>query len=170
MKLWTLGLMGLGLVFAGCDDGTDDKSGETGMDETGMEMHTGDTSMVMPEMEVVVNLTAGGVELVITNGGDPAGYTFGMAQTGTENGWFGEDCFEGTGSFNLCHPASTTGVTLTEVSAAGDVVEGSTTLFNSDDNATLTYVLTAAGSTDCWVWGDDVAYYESFGCTDISGM
>jgi hypothetical protein len=94
--------------------------------------------------------------LVITNGS--GNYNLGMAETGAgADGWYGEDCIEGA-----CHPATSTGLTLTHVATIPEVVPGSTTLLSGELDANITYgVIDSTGA--CWAWGNDVSYYPT--CT-----
>ena len=78
-------------------------------------------------------------------------------------GWYGEDCYVGTGSWQYCHPVSGTSLTLDQESDLTAIVEGSTTLFWPGMN--LTYMVTHG--SDCYVWGHDVSYYGALGCAPI---
>lgn len=105
------------------------------------------------------------VDITIT---DPLGNTdwnFGMAETeaGVGVGWFGEDCYLGTGSWNYCHPITGTTLHLDQVADIADIVEGQTTLFWTGMD--LTYFLEDANTGDCWVWGHDTTYYYGLGCS-----
>lgn len=96
---------------------------------------------------------------------DPLGRTswsFGMAETSAGGaGWYGEDCYLGTGPTALCHGFTGTSLHLDQVSSIGGVVEGSTTLLWTDMD--LTYYL-SDGAT-CYTWGHDPSYYAPLGCT-----
>ncbi|MEN0067601.1 MAG: polysaccharide deacetylase family protein [Myxococcota bacterium] len=95
---------------------------------------------------------------------DPEGRTdwlFGLAETEAgAAGWFGEDCFVGTGSVALCHPIPGRRLELHQ-GAFDEVAEGERTLLWSDMN--LTYFLEDSEGA-CWVWGHDPSYYDGLGC------
>lgn len=98
---------------------------------------------------------------------DPFGMTvwqLGMAETGADPGWTGEDCLSGYGNFAYCHGFSGASLTLDQVTdcLASSVVEGSSTLLDAEKDPFLTYYF--ADIADCWVFGDDVTYYEAVGC------
>jgi hypothetical protein len=108
-----------------------------------------------------------------------SGFDLGIAETDAgELGWFGEDCFNGTAGFALCHSFSGSAGTLAALGDGSDpgdpddVVAGSTTLLNQDlafePNGAdrLTYMITV-DSGACMVWGDDVGYYAPFACTEF---
>lgn len=104
-----------------------------------------------------------------------AGWDFGMVQTGADNGWAGEDCLSGipsgygstviSGGYEYCHHLGATGGQLETVASPDDVVEGSTTLFAKQYEATITYVLFEGDSNTCFAWGDDPNYYKGLDCT-----
>ena len=101
---------------------------------------------------------------------DPLGvlaWEFGMAETDSASGWLGEDCFNGSGAYALCHPIGIDH-TLDEVAtcAAADVLPGTSTLLDASRDAALTYYL--SDGTSCFVWGHDVDYYLSLGCFDLT--
>lgn len=95
------------------------------------------------------------------------GWSFGIAETMAGSvGWYGEDCFTGTGSYTLCHPIPGTSIQLDQVASPAAVVEGSTTLLWT--NMDLTYYLEAPSGA-CWVWGHDPTYYAALGCQPLGG-
>ena len=103
---------------------------------------------------------------------DPFGstdWTFGMAETGSVGGWFGEDCFGGYASFYLCHPISGTSLALDEVTscAASDVVAGATTLLDASREPAITYFLLDVVQSVCFAWGHDPSYYSALGCRPL---
>ncbi len=146
-------------------------------------------------------------------GSDATGFRFGIAETGPDNeypngydlnnsgsissgegagsalmGWYGEDCLNGTASYDYCHAFDSLNVSLDVVETLGEVEEGATTLFdenlaewNTGDNPPrpngvdegdprLTYFLELEfddNSTECYVWGEDPSYYASFRCSVI---
>ncbi len=155
-----------GDVFPGAEEtwnGTDDDCDE----ET-------DEGLEAPvEFTVAVTWDDAGVSVAIDGG--TASYSVGMAETGAgDAGWFGESCVRGEEpwgyndyGFDVCHDLSNTGGSLRSVSAVDDVVAGSATLFSQRLEGNLTYVLTEQSGAACWVWGDDVTYYDDFGCEEL---
>jgi hypothetical protein len=83
--------------------------------------------------------------------------------------WSGEDCYLGCSSYRFCHPAGATGLVLEGVETPGEVVEGVTTLMTAGNCRPdgLTYFVKEEASGECWVWGHDVGYYASRGCTEL---
>ncbi|MEZ4318470.1 MAG: hypothetical protein R3F61_13240 [Myxococcota bacterium] len=174
MKLHKLAILGLPLALFGCptDDGEDTDTDLPSETDTDVDTDETDTDTEPPPaLEVSVELVDGSPDsmvITITNGDES--YNFGYGQTAVQaaggSGWFGEDCYLGTGSYQLCHPVGMTGATLTYVAAPGDVVEGSTMLLSVDTPASstpaLTYILIGETSGECWVWGDDITYYAAF--------
>lgn len=140
------------------------------IDDTAKDSDTDTGSSVMTEW------TSAGVTVTIpaAGGTDGVGYYFGLAQTGVDGGWAGEDCLDSIpagyeymddGGYQLCHPLSRTGGTLTTVATPEEIVEGATTLLGMDMQDTVTYVLIEASGPPCYVWGDDPAYYAGLACT-----
>jgi hypothetical protein len=177
----TLPVLGiLAFALAGCDDGSNTGCNDTGDGtsncETGDSGDTNDTNAPLASY----NWNADGLTVTIENN-PGSGFDLGMAETGSnENGWFGEDCFNGTAGFDYCHSFSGNSASLdalgygTEEATVGDpndVVPGSTTLFNQDlafnqpdGSDRLTYMVTF-DDRSCIVWGDQPSYYSSFDCT-----
>ncbi len=148
-KLW-LGLLPLG--FVACEDGVGYGTGTTG--DTGVEASaiTGLTT----------EWTSNGVTVTISGGTAP--FEFGMAQTGTNAGWFGEDCLEGQGTTMVCHTSDSQSFTLKSVASIGAVVEGQTTLFDQADDGGITYYA-ADDEGGCVTTGDDPSYYAD--CVEL---
>jgi hypothetical protein len=155
----------------------DDPGRGRGENPCGWETACGDVDVEEPSLDLFWD--AAGVTVQVNNL-DTTGFDFGMAETADlENGWFGEDCLNGTAGYTLCHVFNGTQVgTLTsvydEVIAGGDldlVVAGETTLFEQAFDVRLTYVVTI-DSGECFVWGDDPSYYlgdPSFGsCNNLN--
>ena len=170
MKLDKLILLGLPLVLFGCP--TDDDDTDTDIDDTDTDVEdtddTDDTDTDPPALEFNVELVDGTPDqmiVTVTNG--TGAYDFGYAQTAVQNGWFGEDCYLGTGSFQLCHEVTDT-LTLSMVATPEEVVEDSTMLLSVDtpasDTPALTYYM--SDGTTCWVWGDDITYYGPLNCDE----
>ena len=127
------------------------------------------------EFSVALTWNADGITVAIEGGTGP--YTLGMAETGAgAAGWFGESCITGEEpwgyddyEYDVCHDLGKTGGSLVGVYSIGEVVAGSTTLFNVtiSDAGKLTYILTEPSGAACWAWGDDVSYYGDFGCAKL---
>jgi len=170
----------LAIAVLGCSE----KVGETG--DTGGDTDT-DTDVEVGDLEVEVTWTDDGavpedtdgdslpdvgcgdsVSISITDPDGEANWDFGMAETGSGNGWFGEDCFEGYASFNHCH-AIGVNASLDEVTDCGaaSVVAGTSTLLDAAKDPFLTYYL-ADSLGSCFVWGHDVAYYGPLACTEMT--
>jgi hypothetical protein len=114
-----------------------------------------------------------GLEVVL-DGLRGTGFDLGIAETAAAgNGWFGEDCFNGTAGFHFCHGFSGSSASLASLlddeRTPENVVPGATTLFdadlafNGDGTDRLTYMITLDDGS-CETWGDDVEYYASFAC------
>lgn len=151
--------MGATLAVAACDKPADDT------DETGTDTDT-DTAAAMT---IGYNWDNDGFSGTVNNM-TGAGFDLGFAETGsTGTPWNGEDCFNGTAGYNVCHSFTGNTAALTPVADPDDVVAGSTTLlskdlaYNGDSSDRITYMLTLDGG-DCFTWGQDVTYYSSFGC------
>lgn len=116
--------------------------------------------------------SAGQVEISVNNT-TAEGFWFGMAETNSDNGWYGEDCLNGTGQYNYCHYFYTPGGSLDFVDDPDAVVEGQTTLldgvlaFDESANDRITYFiqLDLGDEYPCYVWGHSPGYYSSEGCT-----
>ena len=84
---------------------------------------------------------------------DPLGNTtwnFGMAETQAGSaGWFGEDCFTGSGPYVECYGISGDRLVIDEVESPADVAGGDSTLLWS--GMELTYYLDD-GAGSCWTW------------------
>jgi hypothetical protein len=109
------------------------------------------------------------------------GFYLGMAETASgENGWYGEDCADQGDCHHFVGTAPIEG-SLTYVETIGDVVPGSTTLFDggtdgsgdaftADDADRLTYIFQIEGGDfdrQCYVWGDDPSYYVAQDCQEL---
>ena len=169
MKLMAYPLLGAGILAAltACDDG-----GGGGTD-------TSDTSDTNTDaVSIDFNWDNDGYEMSVTNMVG-SGYDLGLAETGANpaaNGWYGEDCFNGTAGYNLCHGFNGASASLSALgtgTAPGDpddVVAASTTLlnkdlaYNGDGTDRITYMITFDDSS-CITWGHNASYYSSFSCT-----
>ena len=159
---------GVAMFAAGCD-----KPAETDETDTA---ETGDTDTTDTAMSIDGAWSATGYSITITNM-PGTGFDLGLAETGTADdskAWFGEDCFNGTAGYTICHAFTGNTGMLTALSGtdrtADKVVAGSTTLLNqslavaADGSDLLTYMATFDDAS-CVVWGEDTAYYASFGCS-----
>jgi hypothetical protein len=176
----------LGMTFTvGC--GSDEKtdSGDTG-ETAGDDDDDDDTTTTTPGLTVDVTWTDDGLTPEDTDGdslpdincddsvnvtiSDPLGQTswmFGMAETGSPAGWYGEDCYLGYASFNFCHSIGIDS-TITEVTdcSAMSVADGMT-LLDAEKDPFLTYYLEDGTTGDCFVWGEDTTYYGPLSCTEM---
>jgi hypothetical protein len=184
---WLLVLVG---AIAACSDtstGKDDTDTEVVETDDTEVVETDDTEVVDTDVpfDPAVDLTATWEPLALTvtlAHTDATGFELGLAETASgESGWYGEDCADGS-----CHVVGGTTMTFDAVDDIGGVVTtgaDQTTLFDADDDGIadaltsggahrLTYVLRVVGGTSpgdgtCYVWGDDVAYYDDLGCTAL---
>ncbi|MBM4393842.1 MAG: hypothetical protein FJ090_22170 [Deltaproteobacteria bacterium] len=140
-------------------------SGDTGSHESG-----DCNDIPCHDCSVTQSWNTDGICLAIPDGKPGTSYLFGMAETGSGEGWYGEDCIDGpgpnSGDYDICHPiVSCESVCLATVGAPGDVVAGRTTLFTDTiaSAGNITYLL--GNDADCWTWGHDTRYYTSrLGC------
>ena len=108
------------------------------------------------------------VTVAIDDGEGTHTYHFGLAETGSANGWYGEDCLPGdmTGK-DVCHDVGAEGEVISSVSRAAGVNDGNTLLWRaSADAERLTYVVIQVDTDRCWTFGDDPTYYSDslLGC------
>lgn len=166
MKLMAYPLLGAGMLaaFTACDDG-------------GGSNDTSDTSDTNAAISIDFNWDNDGYAMSVTNMVG-SGYDLGLAETGAPSGeeWFGEDCFNGTAGYNICHGFNGASASLNALgngAAPGDpddVVAGSTTLlnkdlaYNGDGTDRVTYMITFDDQS-CIAWGQDPSHYSSFSCT-----
>lgn len=159
-------------LLAGCP--TDDSGCDTAAGDI-CDTDPGDTDTDTGPGEPAINYTWSdtGVTVELENI-DTTGFDFGMAETiDMTNGWFGEDCLNGTAGYQECHVFTGLTGSLTSIyddvqagtKGLDDVQSGSTTLFEKsfEDGGRLTYIVTVDDGT-CWVWGQDTSYYASEGC------
>ncbi len=141
-----------------------------------------DDTVTIPVVDVTVtawNITSDGATTTITvsAGGDAATAEWEMIQTGDAGFNCGPDkgvvCgVWSEGIFDLAGGSGSFSTALGVVTAAGDQVNGSTTLFDSADelNGLTIYTKTTSGdgaTTDCAVGGHKPDYYGSLGCDTI---
>jgi hypothetical protein len=163
------------LAAIACDKG-DTTACDTADTASNCTSETGDTNVAV--LSPTYNWDNDGLTVSVDNN-PGTGFDLGIAETGSPDGWYGEDCFNGTAGYNYCHGFNSNSASLSALgdgAAPGspdDVVAGSTTLlnkdlaFNGDGSDRLTYMLTVDGGT-CITWGDDTGYYSSFGCTEYN--
>ncbi len=143
-----------------CDSGSCDTS-KDGDADTDTDTDT-DTDA---DMSVTASWDTTGVSFTITNG--IGGYSIGMAETGSGEGWYGEDCVPGagpnSGDWDICHDGATAaaGLTLATVHSLDDLEVNVSTLMTDTiaSAGNITYVI--SDGTDCWTWGHSTAYYET---------
>jgi hypothetical protein len=117
-----------------------------------------------PEPKFDFSLEGTTLSLNIFEGADLGQFRFGLAETGSNNGWYGEDCIDGVkNDLDVCHPVAVNGtLTLTDVVTVPEVIEGSTTLIDASFATKLTYVVVLDKGTAeqrCWTWGQSTSYY-----------
>jgi len=93
-------------------------------------------------------------------------WLFGMAETGVENGWFGEDCYLGQDSWNACHSVGLDTTLLQASDCRVESVADGTTILDASRQHRLTYFLQDTRGF-CFVWGDDIEYYEPLECVHL---
>lgn len=126
-----------------------------------------------PPPDPTVTLTWNGDNPVldITTSAENGPYQFGLAETGPDNGWMGEDCLEGVSNgTDVCHSVPADGhLELMHMSDPADVADGMT-LLGADMAPGLTYVLirNSLEFQGCWTWGEDTSIYVDIGCDIIS--
>lgn len=111
---------------------------------------------------------------------DEHDWTLGLAEASDEDdewtGWTGEDCLEGdtdeSGEYWIfCHPIeSDAELWLNVVDSPELIVEGETTLmsFDMEEENHIAYALWNNDTGECWTWGPQSWYYESFaGCEEL---
>lgn len=131
---------------------------------------------------VTVNWSTSGIDLILRKGAR-GGYYFGIADTRRGNGYIGEDCIEGNDhedtayGFDFCHHADETGGTW-ETANLSDVDEYDAYVADAGETLTafddvmaaadeITYILSAVNGSGCFVWGNDPAHYDAYGCTEL---
>lgn len=101
-------------------------------------------------------------------------FRFGLAETLSTNGWYGEDCLHGAPEgIQQCHEITGNMATLRRVTSMDRVRSGETTLYWPAIGEIATVYLEAPnvlrddGTPHCWTWGHDPAYYAERGCTVV---
>ena len=93
-------------------------------------------------------------------------WELGMAHSVTD-GWAGEDCLFGSGSYQFCHPIGVDHtLSQVETCAPDDIIEGVSTVLDASTEPDLSYILRDSGGA-CFVLGADVSYYQSLGCAQM---
>ncbi len=179
MKFHMMALVSAVALLAGCPAGT---GSDTDTDLVDTDPSVTDDLSVSVSWDV--GESDGSVTLTVTNLPDDAlGFWWGLAETGPsetdpegDDGWYGEDCLNGTGDTQLCHYFESSPASLDYVDSIGEVQEGSTTLLDGvlaggDSGDRITYFLQVDNADGaCFVWGDSPDYYSSEGCTVLSGI
>ncbi|GDX79424.1 hypothetical protein LBMAG42_12350 [Deltaproteobacteria bacterium] len=158
------------LALTGCPGGKTCDTGDSGTcGDSGTPSDTDTDTDTDTDADLSFNASwaASGVTLSITNGSGT--YLFGMAEE-VENGWYGEDGYEGegpnSGAWDINHDGvSATGITLSTVTTPGAVVANSTTLLTNTiaEAGHLAYMLYDNDSMECWEKNDDAAV-DYYGC------
>lgn len=166
---WTLGLVSVLAVACDTGGGKDDSGDDSGLDDTD-DPGGGDGGL-----DIAVSWTADGIEFVFEPA-VPGDWTLGIAETATDDDpWTGEDCAYGyvldDGSVlgPYCHGLQAGSESLS-LAYGGDPngLQAGTTVFGGPEyDGQVTYVLFEEGDAACYVWGDDVSYYDSLGCAEL---
>jgi hypothetical protein len=154
-----------------CDTG-DSGTCDSGDADTDTDTDTDTDSDADADVVATTTWSAAGLDFAIDNGDQQ--YSLGMAETGSTNGWYGEDCLEGpgpnSGDWDICHDSvPSTGISLATVTAPADIVANESTLFTDTiaKAGNITYLLYGNTDGECGVWGNDVTYYNGLGCTEM---
>lgn len=102
------------------------------------------------------------VTVAIDDGADAVHtYRFGLSETGSANGWYGEDCLPGeVNGKDVCHEVGEEGIVVQSTSRLAEVDSTHTLLFKaSHDAGDLTYVVIQVDTNKCWTFGNDPSYY-----------
>jgi hypothetical protein len=167
-----IGAAGL-LFFVACDGVQTVDTADTAVADTDTTDTDNGGTFALTADDVTYTWSASSFTVTISDLGGSAGFWLGLAETGSDNGWYGEDCKDGQAGTNVCHYFESSPGTLTYVETIADVA-GATTLlddakaFNSDNSDRLTYLLqldNEAAGNPCYVFGDDPTYYSAEGCT-----
>ncbi len=140
---------------------------------------------VYPPFSVTVDWTDDGLEPTDTDGDglpesgcgdsisidihDPLeeeNWLFGMAPTGSPDGWFGEDCYPGD-SETICHEIGVVDF-LGEVPDCNiaSVVPGQLTFHHAGTDPLMTYYVEDTLGI-CFIWGHSPEYYDGLGCSEM---
>jgi hypothetical protein len=177
-------MVGLAACKGGDTDNTDTDMGCT--DSAGCDSGDSDTPVTFdPGSDITLDWDAvdtnGAVTVSLQNAEGATGFFLGMAETASgDNGWYGEDCAD-QGDCHHITGSLPISADLAYVETIGEVVPGSTTLFDggtdgggdaftADHADRLTYLFQIEGGEydlDCYVWGDDPTYYAAEGCTEL---
>ena len=153
MNKITLALLGLTALTLGCKD--------KDCDDTAGGCDSGDEADADTDVDAEVSVSwPDDSTLSVTVANLDNGGVFGMAETGSDNGWYGEDCVTG----DECKAVINGDNTFTSVTAIDDV-SSTTTLFNGTLHAQITYAVWDAATDECvHCSGDDCGYYADDGC------
>ncbi len=156
-------------------DADADSDSDADRDSAGDDEDSGDSGGDEPpprDPMITVTWTRDGVVLNVTRTSASTFY-MGMAETGSSEGWYGEDCIDGpgpnSGSYDICHDSvDVSGGFLETVRSPDDVVANRTTLFNDTIAAAgnITYVF--YDGVECWTFGHEPSYYSAaLGCSEL---
>ncbi len=119
---------------------------------------------------VSVSWLSNRISVAIAGAPSNASYRLGIAETGGNCGdlcWTGEDCYLGYSNWRYCHDLSTTGGTLYYGGDATSLDPGETVFYNDAFEPYTTFYLVDDTSGSCWVWGDQISYYQALGCVEL---
>jgi hypothetical protein len=152
------------MVLAGCTGGDSGDSGKGEGDADTDADADADTDYSVP------SISWGGSETVITvSDAGSSGFGLCWAQNGNSDGWYGESCMDDSADgTNVNHTFSSSPGTLTVVASIGEVVAGSSTLFDSSESSEVTYLVydlsaSELDSSNCAWGGYDTSYYAAAG-------
>ncbi len=176
-----IALVGMSFIACSGDDKTD--SGESGDTDT---IGDDDDDTTTTPLSVVIDWTDDGEVPTDTDGDtlpdigcgdsvtvtitDPLGETswsFGMAETGSTNGWTGEDCYQGYLTYNFCHSVGVADTIPETTDCSANSVADGVTLMDAAKDPFLTYYLEDSLGT-CFTWGEDITYYGPVNCTEMA--
>lgn len=166
------GDVGRYMLSVGAGDAAGDCAVDSGWGSTstGWTGTTGTTGPDWGPPTASVQWGASGLTLELDGmGGD---FWFGLAQTRGDDPWTGEDCVFGYESadgttLSYCHYAGETGTFLTYGGDRSALLGGTTAFEDASLDGQVTYLLESDWSGRCYVWGDDVSYFDGLGCEGL---
>jgi hypothetical protein len=182
-------LIPVATLSVACFDDKDDEDDDEDEDEdsgpdirtttTGYYGTTGTTTGSTGTSTPTVTVTWGGSALSLLTAGGAGGWWFGIAQTANCDSvlcWTGEDCVYGFelsdgSALSYCHDGGDSGTSLTYGGNVNDLEAGTTVFSSRDFEDDVTYYLESdpdfGGDGSCYVWGDDISYYNGLGCNAL---